>query len=155
MKNIDKQIVSTLQQLTQFVNDAQVSYEQAAKETQAPPLQRLYRLLLSQRAEFASELNQIIQSHHGAVETGTTDNSSLYRQWLDFKADCHTGKETSLIDLNLFGEEWAQKAYREALEKDGLPQAIRQILERQRQACQQAYEQLLQLKAASSTAPKA
>jgi uncharacterized protein (TIGR02284 family) len=146
MKIIDRQIVSALQQVTQFVNDAQQSYEQATKETQEPPLQRLYRLLLSQRAEFASELNQIIRHHHGEAETGTTDQGLLYRQWLDFKADIAERKEEALLDINLYGEEWIQKAYLAALEKDGLPQAIRQILERQRQACQQAYEALLQLK---------
>ena len=53
MKKLDKHIVDTLKQLTQFVNDMQVTYEQAAKETQDPLLQRLYRLLLSQRVEFA------------------------------------------------------------------------------------------------------
>jgi uncharacterized protein (TIGR02284 family) len=147
MKRLDKHIVSTLQQVTQFMNDGMVTYEQSAKETQEPMLQRLYRLLLSQRAEFATELNQIIQNHHGEVETGTSEKSQLYRQWLEFKAGCSTEKERSLIDLNLYGEEWAQKAYLEALEKEGLPQSIRQTLERQRQACQQAYEQLQQLKA--------
>ncbi len=147
MKKLDKQIVSTLQQVTQFINDAQVTYEQSVKETQEPMLQRLYRLLLSQRAAFATELNQIIQNHHGEAETGTSEKSQLYRQWLDFKADCSTEKENSLIDLNLYGEEWIQKAYQEALEKESLPQPIRQLLERQRQACQQAYEQLQQLKA--------
>jgi uncharacterized protein (TIGR02284 family) len=155
MKTLDKHIVSTLQELTQFVNDAQATYEQATKETQAPPLQRLYRLLLSQRAEFASELNLIIQNHHGEAETGTTDKGQLYRQWLDFKAGCQTDKETTLIDLNLYGEEWTQKAYQEALGKDGLPQSLRQILERQRQACQQTYQQLLRLKAKGKTLPNA
>jgi uncharacterized protein (TIGR02284 family) len=153
MKNTDKKIVSTLKELTQFVNDAQVTYEQAAKETHLPPLQRLYRLLLSQRAAFATELNEIIQNHHGEAETGTTSHGQLFRQWLAFKTDCQSGKETSLIDLNLYGEEWAQKAYQEALEKDDLPQSIRQILERQRQACQQTYEQLLQVKAGSKALP--
>jgi uncharacterized protein (TIGR02284 family) len=153
MKRLDKHIVNTLQQLTQFVNDAQVTYEQAVKETQEPPLQRLYRLLLSQRAEFATELNQIIQHHHGEPETGTSDRGQLYRQWLDFKADCTMGKETALIDLNLYGEEWAQKAYQQALEKEDLPQSIRQILERQRQACQQAYAQLLHLKGNGMRSP--
>jgi uncharacterized protein (TIGR02284 family) len=154
MKIIDHQIVNALQQVTQFVNDAQQTYEQATKETQEPPLQRLYRLLLSQRAEFATELNQIIQHHHGEAETGTTDQGLLYRQWLDFKADIASRKEEALLDINLYGEEWIQKAYLEALEKEGLPQAIRQILERQRQACQQAYAQLLQLKTNRTTRPK-
>jgi uncharacterized protein (TIGR02284 family) len=154
MKRSEKEIISTLQQVTQFMNDGMVTYEQAVKETQEPMLQRLYRLLLSQRAEFATELNQIIQNHHGEAETGTSEKSQLYRQWLEFKADCPTGKESSLMDLTLYGEEWAQKAYQEALEKEGLPQSIRQLLERQRQACQQAYAQLQQLKANGKTLPK-
>jgi uncharacterized protein (TIGR02284 family) len=153
MKKLDKQIVNTLKQLTQFVNDVQITYERAAKETQDPLLQRLYRLLLSQRVEIATELNQIIQSHHGEAETGTTELGLLFRQWLDFKDNYTSGIERTLIDLNLYGEIWVQKAYQEALEKQGLPQPIRQILERQRQACQQAYVQLLQLKTDGEALP--
>jgi uncharacterized protein (TIGR02284 family) len=154
MKTSDKHIVSTLQQVAQFVNDAQVRYEQAVKETQEPALQRLYRLLLSQRAEFATELNQIIQNYHGEPETGTTEQGLLYRLWLDLKGGCDVNKEQTLIDLNILGEEWFQKAYQEALEKEDLPQSVRQILERQLQSSQQAYAQLLQLKADEKALPK-
>jgi uncharacterized protein (TIGR02284 family) len=154
MKTSDKHIVSTLQQVAQFVNDAQVRYEQAVKETQEPALQRLYRLLLSQRAEFATELNQIIQNHHGEPETGITEQGLLYRLWLDLKGGCDVNKEQTLIDLNILGEEWFQKAYQEALEKEDLPQSVRQILERQLQSSQQAYAQLLQLKADEKALPR-
>lgn len=153
MKISDKHIVNTLQQVTQFVNDAQATYEQAVKETQDPGLQRLYRLLLSQRAEFATELNQIIQYHHGEPETGPSEIGQLFRQWLEFKADYLPGKEKDLIDLNLYQEEWVLKAYQEALGKEDLPQSIRQILERQRLVCQQAYEQLRQLQALGKLMP--
>lgn len=153
MKKSEKEITSTLQQLTQFVNDAQVTYEQAVKETKRPPLQRLYRLLLSQRAEHATELNQIIESHHGQAETGTSDVGQLYRQWLNFKADYHNSMEKNLVDLTLFGEEWIQKAYQEALEQEALPQATRQVLERQRQACLQALEKLQDLKEKTTSDP--
>ena len=80
------------------------------------------------------ELNQIIESHHGQVETGTSEVGQLYRQWLSFKADYNNGKEKNLVDLTLFGEEWIQKAYQAALEQETLPLATRQVLERQRQA---------------------
>lgn len=146
MKKSEKDITSTLQQLTQFVNDAQITYEKAVKETGRPPLQRLYRLLLSQRAEHAMELNQIIESHHGQAETGTSEVGQLYRQWLDFKADYNKSKEKNLVDLTLFGEEWIQKAYQEALEEETLPLATRQVLERQRLACLLGLEKLQDLK---------
>lgn len=152
MKKSDKDITSTLQHLTQFVNDAQVTYEQAVKETGKPPLQRLYRLLLSQRAEHAMELNQIIESHHGQVETGTSEVGQLYRQWLTFKADYNNGKEKNLVDLTLFGEEWIQKAYQAALDQETLPLATRQVLERQRLACLQGLEKLQELKGSPNPA---
>jgi uncharacterized protein (TIGR02284 family) len=154
MKTSDKHIVSILQQVVQFVNDAVVSYEQAVKETEEPLHQRLYRLLLSQRAEFATELNQIIQSHHGDPETGTTEQGLLYRQWRDLKAGCKEDKEQTLIDLILLGEEWIQKAYLEALNKEDLTQSVRQMLERQLQSSQLAYAQLLQLKADEKALPR-
>ena len=54
--------------------------------------------------------------------------------------------EEAIIGSNIYGEEWAQKAYNDALADANLPSEIRPTIERQRQASQEAYAQLNQMK---------
>lgn len=146
METTDQKIIAVLQELTQFVNDGREGYEHAAKETTQPPLKQLYQTLAGQRAEFAQELNQIIKNHGGEAETSTTTKGKIFRQWMDAKAAFTNHDEASILGSNLHGEEWAQKAYHDALQQPDLPQPIRQLVERQKQASEQACQTLQKLK---------
>jgi len=54
-----------------------------------------------------------------------------------------TGKdEKAILDSNVYGEEWALKAYKEALDSGDLPQPVQQAVERQYQTSQQTYDKL-------------
>lgn len=145
METPDHKIVTTLQELTQFVNDGRKGYEHAAKDSTNPQLKQLYQTLAGQRAEFAEELNEIIKNHGGTAETSTTTKGKLFRQWMDAKATFTNRDENSILGSNLHGEEWAQKAYQDALQQPDLPQPTRQLIERQKQASEQAYQTLLKL----------
>ncbi len=145
MESIEQNLIDTLQELTQFVNDGRAGYEQAAKETNNPQFKQLYQSLSGQRAEFAQELNQIIQNHGGEAQTSTTAKGKIYRQWIDAKAAFTNKDEASIIGSNLHGEEWAQKAYQHALQQPNLPQPVRQVIERQKLSSEQAYQTLNQL----------
>jgi uncharacterized protein (TIGR02284 family) len=146
MEKIGKNILETLTELTQFVNDGREGYARAAKESKNPQTEQIYRMFSSQRAEFGSELNNLIRSHGGEPEFDTTAKGKLYRGWMDVKASLTGSDEEAILDANLYGEEWAQKAYQEALEDSSLPASIRSVIQRQQQASLETYQQLLQLK---------
>ena len=150
MEKLGNSIVETLTELTQFVNDGREGYERAAKESKNPETEKLYRMLSSQRAEFGSELNTLIRSHGADPEFDTTTKGKFYRGWMDFKATLTGNNEESILNSNIYGEEWAQKAYKEALDNPDLPASIRSVVQRQKQASDTAYQQLLQLKKAAS-----
>ncbi len=142
METTDQKIVGILQELTQFINDGHKGYEHAAKETTNAQLRQLYQTLVGQRAEFAQQLNEIIKNHGGTAETSTTTKGKIFRQWTDAKAALTNLDDNSILDSTLFGEEWAQKAYDNALQQPDLPQPIRQLVERQKQALEQTYQTL-------------
>lgn len=146
MEASEQNLIDTLQELTQFVNDGRAGYEQAAKESTNPQHQQLYQSLSDQRAEFARELNQAIQEHGGQAQTHTTAKGKIYRQWMDLKAAVTSKDEVSIISSNLHGEEWAQKAYAQALAQSDLPDPLRQLIQRQKLASEQTFQTLKQMK---------
>lgn len=148
MATQSENIVDSLKELTEFVNDGVTGYERAAKETKNPQFESFYQDLVQQRRSFANELNALIGRFGGTAETDTTLKGKFFRQWMDIKAAFTGSDERAILDSNLYGEEWAQKAFNDALENPDLPTDVRQLLERQRQLSIEAYRRQEQMKAA-------
>ena len=147
--NENKKIVAVLRELNEFVHDGMEGYERAAQETKDDLRRDIYRKFSQQRLAFANELNMIIQRHGGSPERDTTVKGKLYRQWMDFKAALTGRDEDAILGSNIYGEEWAQKAYRDALDHE-LPYDVRGILLRQREASSEVLQRLHQMRGSSS-----
>jgi uncharacterized protein (TIGR02284 family) len=139
-------VVEVLQELTEFVNDGREGYLHAAKESKNMQNQAFYEKLSKQRSAFADELNQVIRAQGGEAETSTTIKGKIYRQWMDLKATLTGSDENAIIGSNIHGEEWAQKAYKDALDNEELPENVKQLVQKQMTASQQALEELKQMK---------
>ncbi|WP_375418406.1 PA2169 family four-helix-bundle protein [uncultured Hymenobacter sp.] len=140
-------LTNTLNELTLFIHDRIAGYQTAARETKDAANQAYYQSLMQQSEQFVQELNGFASAAGGDDEDSTTLKGRFYRGFMDAKALVVARNEQSILDSNIYGEEWALKAYREALESDGLPPAARAAVERQYAASQQTYEQLKGLKA--------
>ncbi|AKD02145.1 DUF2383 domain-containing protein [Pontibacter korlensis] len=69
---------------------------------------------------------------------------------MDVKTTVTGSDEEDLIKSNLYGEEWAQKAYNDALEhKSELPENVMQMVEKQKQASLTTCERLRQMEKAA------
>lgn len=146
MASTSENIVDTLQELTEFINDRREGYERALRESKNSEFQAYYRRLSSQSADFANELNSHIRSYGGDPERDTTIKGKFYRQWMDVKAAFTGSDEKAIIDSNIYGEEWALKAYDDALNSGTLPPEIRQAVDRQKAASLKAYNELKSMK---------
>ena len=69
---------------------------------------------------------------------------------MDAKAAVTGRDEKSILDSNIYGEEWAIKAYVEALADARLTGSARQAVERQHHASQRTLRKLQQLKGVAS-----
>ncbi len=147
MENKEKNtVVDVLQELTLFVNDGVEGYKHAAKEENHEAHKTFYSGLATQRERFSEELNQFIRSLGGTPEDGTTFKGKLYRQWMDLKAAATFKNDNAIIGSCIYGEEWAQKAFNNALEHDELPANMRTVIERQKQASLDAMRKLEEMK---------
>lgn len=143
-------IADTLNELALFVNDRIEGYKTAAHETKDPQNQAYYQQLVQQSEQFVQEINGFAKAAGGDAESSTTLKGKFYRGFMDAKALVTNRSEKSILDSNIYGEEWAIKAYAEALASADLTGPARQAVERQHQASQQTLRKLQQLKGVES-----
>lgn len=143
-------LADTLNELALFVNDRIAGYQTAARETKDAPNQQYYQQLVQQSEQFVRELNGFARAAGGDAESSTTLKGKFYRGFMDAKALVTARSESSILDSNIYGEEWAIKAYVEALADADLTGPARQAVERQHQAAQQTLRKLQQLKGIES-----
>ena len=138
---------STLHELLLFVNDRIEGYRRAASESQDADLRNYYEELAQQSKEFSQHLNGYLRVQDSAEETGTTLKGKLYRGWMEAKAAVTGYSETAVLGSNVYGEEWALKAYQEALQDRRVAGSLRREVQRQYDKSQQTYRKLQQLQA--------
>lgn len=136
---------ATLDELLYFVNDRIAGYERAVAESHDAELRGYYKQLVSQSQQFATDLNTYLTREGGEREEATTLKGKLYRAWMDAKAVVVDRDEKAILGSNIYGEEWALKAYKEALADQTLSGAMRQAVERQYALSQKTYDRLQKL----------
>lgn len=141
----NEKVVSVISELAEFVKDGQLGYKKAAEETKDPNLKQFCIAHSTERATFLTELNEIITRYGGNPEMDSTVKGKIYRQWMDVKAALTGNDEEAIIGSCLYGEEWAQKAFHDALEYE-LPMDVKQVVEKQHQASHEAYTELQSMK---------
>lgn len=147
MQSNNEKTISVLQELNQFVNDRIEGYKHAAEETKNPAHQSFYKDLIQESKSFASEINSTLSSMGGERQDSTTAKGKIYRGWMDVKATVTGRDEESIVESNIYGEEWAQKAYNDALDhKSELPQNVVQMVEKQKNSSLATCERLRQMK---------
>jgi uncharacterized protein (TIGR02284 family) len=147
MQNRNEKTVDVLQELNQFVNDRIEGYKYAAKETKDPVHQSYYQELVSQSTQFSNEINNTLSQYGGETQNSTTAKGKIFRGWMDVKSAVTGGDEEAIIESNLYGEEWAQKAYNDALDhRAELPGNVVQMVEKQKQSSLATCERLRRMK---------
>lgn len=119
MANNDK-LVEVLNDLVQINNDRIVGYEKAAKEAEAVDVDLIatFNKMADESRKYKSELTQEVSRLGGTPSTDTTNMGKIYRVWMDVKATFTGSDRTAILNSCEFGEDAAQKAYKEALASD-------------------------------------
>ncbi|SNR83303.1 MULTISPECIES: PA2169 family four-helix-bundle protein [Hymenobacter] len=138
---------STLQELLYFVNDRIEGYQRAVDESEDAELRGYYKQLVSQSQKFANDLNTALRQQGAEEQNATTLKGKLYRRWMDAKASLTGQDEKAILGANIYGEEWALKAYEDALSQGTLEGGVRLAVERQYALSQKTYDKLKKLEA--------
>jgi uncharacterized protein (TIGR02284 family) len=122
------EIASKLNDLIQICKDGEEGFRTAAEGVDSPELKSFFNECSQQRAQFASEL---VSSLGGDPESSGSFSGAVHRGWMDLKAAIEGNDPKGVLNECERGEDYAKKAYREALENDRLPANIREVVQRQ------------------------
>ncbi len=136
MENNNEKIIDVLNDLVQINNDRIKGYEKAIEDSKngESDYQSLFNQMIQQSSKYKQELTNEVRRIGGDADWNSTTNSGkIYRAWMDVKS-AFTGKtDKSALELCEYGEDAAQKAYKEALDSsDNMPEATRQLLRTQK-----------------------
>ncbi|MEO6488900.1 MAG: PA2169 family four-helix-bundle protein [Ferruginibacter sp.] len=136
-------LVSVLNDLVEINNDRVRGYEKAADESKMidVDLQAIFHKMANDSRGYAAELTQRLIGLGGESTSDTTNMGKIYRVWMDLKAAFTGHDRQSILESCEFGEDAAQKAYKEALSSDAEIDAdTRQLITRQQSELKTAHD---------------
>ncbi len=145
-----KRAAKALDQLLLYVNDRTEGYKRAAAESKDSTLTSYYQKLVDQSQDFAKTLNDYLVKKGGEREKGTTLKGKLYRKLMDAQALVTKRDEKAILAANVYGEQWALKAFKKALRRKSLKGNIRQAIEKQYAESQKTYKKLKEMTATAA-----
>ncbi len=118
--NTNEKLTEILNDLIKINNDRTEGYENAAKETKSidVDLQATFNKMANESRKYSAELTREVQRLGGKASSGTTTGGKIHRAWMDVKATFAGKDRQAILESCEFGEDAAQKAYREALASD-------------------------------------
>jgi uncharacterized protein (TIGR02284 family) len=114
-----EEILSTIDDLIETLKDGQEGFKQAAEGVKDSQLKSLFNEYSSQRARFASELQDQGRSL-GKSEPEATSSAAgaLHRAWINLKSAVTKGDDHAILAECERGEDSAVEQYRKAMEDD-------------------------------------
>jgi uncharacterized protein (TIGR02284 family) len=144
----NEHIIETLNDLVQINNDRITGYEKALKELKEEDydLKPTFLKFIQQSHELKSALGTEIQVLKGSIDAGTTTSGKLYRMWMDVKAAFTGHDDQTVLNNAEFGEDAAQKAYKNALQDEDLPANIHNLIQSQQIELKKAHDEVKSLR---------
>lgn len=139
----NEKLVEVLNDLIQINNDRTVGYEKAAEETKDldVDLQAIFNKMADESRKYKTELVTEVARLGGEPAEGTTGLGKIYRVWMDVKATFTGNDRQAALESCEYGEDAAQKAYRDALASDAEIDAdTRQLITTQQAALKNSHD---------------
>src|SRR3954469_4290736 len=138
-------IVSTLNELIETCKDGQEGFKQAAEGVERSDLKSLFFEFSQQRAHFAGELQNLVQTLGEEPETSGSTAGALHRGWINLKSAITGKDEQAILNECERGEDSAKKTYKDAMD-DNLPPAILETIRTQYESIVQAHDRVKALR---------
>ena len=137
--------MSVLNELIETCKDGQHGFRTAAEDAKDAELGRILTEFASQRTSFIAELQDRVRSLGGNPDKSGHITGAVHRGWIDLKAALSSNEPHAVLAECERGEDYAVKAYREALEEN-LDPITRGIISRQYASVQAAHDRVKQLR---------
>lgn len=145
----NESVISILNGLIETCRDGQEGFKQAAEGVESPEMKKFFYGNSQQRAEFAGDLQTLVQSLGGDPENTGTIAGALHRGWMNIKTAVTGNDEAAILNECERGEDAAKNAYKDALEA-ALPNHVRDTVQQQYVLVQNAHDRVKALRDAAN-----
>ena len=116
----NEKLIEELNGLIEINNDRVNGYEKAIEETKDldMDMRAIFRSMANDSSAYSNELAAVVSGLGGTPADGTTNIGKVYRVWMDIKTTFTSHDRQSVLELCEFGEDAAQKAYKDAIASD-------------------------------------
>ena len=137
-----------LNDLVQINNDRIEGYQTAIDNLKSEDndLKPLFVSLIGESQQCKQALSKELNLLQEDTEEGTTTSGALYRAWMDVKAVFTGHNRKSILENCEYGEDAAQKAYKDAAKEEGLPMHLRELILEQKATLRQSHDKIKQLR---------
>ncbi|TPE43380.1 ferritin-like domain-containing protein [Pontibacter mangrovi] len=142
---INKEVHSTVHHLIERCKDGAKGYKTASEDVEDQDLKDLFRKYAVQRDSMITELQDQLHKMGHTDEESSSIEGTMHRAWIDLKSALTARDRVRVLEECERGEDYAVKAYKEALEKD-LPAQLKQIVEQQYQDVKNAHDHIRTLR---------
>lgn len=143
-----KKTAEVLNDLIKINNDRIAGYQKAIEELPAADvdLKALFSGLIEQSERLKEELQQHIGGWKNKVEEETTTSGKIYRTWMDVKQVFAVNDRKAVLESCEYGEDAAQRAYRDAETDEDVSIAARAIISSQKTELLASHDHVKQLR---------
>jgi len=141
----NEKLIEVLNGLIEINNDRVNGYEKALDEIKDMDvdLKTIFNSMVDNSRKYSIELSRTVSSLGGTPADGTTNSGKLYRVWMDIKTTFTAHDTHSVLELCEFGEDAAQKAYKNAIASDAeMSSDIRRLISKQQEKLKNAHDMI-------------
>jgi len=138
--------VGALETLTTTLIDSINGYEDAAKNSDSPRLQQIFRERASERQQVVESLRSEIRRLGGEPPDDGSLMGKTHQTWLDLKSAVTGRDDQRIVNSVEAGEDYLKEKFETALNEGELTSESRQVVESAYQSVRSGHDQMSQLK---------
>ena len=142
---INKELASTLHHLIERCKDGAKGYKTASEDIEDKDLKDLFLKYSVQRDSMITELQDILARRGALDDESSSIEGTVHRAWIDIKSALTSRDRVRVLEECERGEDYAVKAYQEALDKD-LPGEVKAIIQQQYDDVKSAHDHIRSLR---------
>ena len=137
--------ISILNDLIETCKDGAKGFASASEKADSPELKSLFQKYSTQRESFAADLDGHVMSLRGKPAESGHVAAVVHRGWIDIKTAFAGNDDKALLNECERGEDYAKKAYTDALKGD-LPSDAHAVVQRQSVEVKTAHDKVRDLR---------
>ena len=138
-------VVDCLNNLIETSKDGEYGFRTCAERATSGELKSLFTKRAAGCAGAATELQRLVSQHGGKAEDSGSVAGTMHRGWVSVRDAVSGTSDQAILDECERGEDSALAQYRKALKQD-LPDAVKQVVQKQMTGVQANHDEVKRLR---------